>query len=166
MLRLREDGMRSSESDSNEAGVHWVEESEVAAVPKRRSAVQLGVLVAVLVAGTVALVAGAIVLLVGFLSPAAGCDVNGYCHDVLPLATVETYTGYDFPEGSEVLDSVHGTNNVTGISSMTATIAMPAGSVAPTSADSLSHIREQGTDDQGRTIVSVSTSDGSDGFPG
>lgn len=145
------------ESDDNE---------QVSAKSKRRGAAQLAGLVLGLVMVVVVVVVVGVVLVAKLVLPADGCDANGYCHETILLATVETSTGYDFPEGSEVIDAVHGTNRVSGVSSMTATIAMPAGSFIPTSYDRLSSIQTLKPDGSGRVIVSVSTSDGgADGFP-
>jgi hypothetical protein len=160
--------MEPNSNESSQPQVPWQVEAvrEVPSNGRGRSLAQLLLVTAVLIGGGVGLAAGGVTLIVGLLSPPPGCDTDGYCHDTLSLATVQTYTGYTFPQGSEVLESTHGTNHFTSISSMTSTVAMPAGSADPTSSDPLSHIRDEGTDDSGRVIVSVSTSDDSDGFPG
>ncbi|RFA07144.1 hypothetical protein B7R21_16625 [Subtercola boreus] len=131
----------------------------------RRNLILALVLGCVLLAVVVGVVVGGISYVVDAVSPPDGCNASGYCHND-NLAAIQTYTGYEFPPGSELLDSSVGANNFTNEWSATAHVALPPGTPLPTSYDRFSTITVTGTDDQGRTLIQVFTTNSEGGVPG
>ncbi|WP_066041358.1 hypothetical protein [Herbiconiux solani] len=159
---------RGAGADDLPALLGWQPETiEAGPGRARRTLGQLVAASAVLVVVAGALLTGAIVLAGPLLPPQDAsqpyCNpITEHCVNTLNLVAVETQTGFEFPPGSELVESNTRTGDLLhpAYRSLSATVRMPAGADLPTSPDPLSSIRVTGEDGDGSRIVKVTTSNG------